>query len=114
MSLFAHYEERPPHCSAVDVRYDTISDIADYYSDRDYESTLTRGRYKTTLTISHPGDVGIEGFELTMELIREHDTGAWIRDKRQVLVHGYPPTLVDGDDFDRRWREIKPPFGQFE
>jgi hypothetical protein len=113
MSLFAHYEERPPHCSAVDVRYDTISDIADYYSEHGYESTLTRGPGKRTLTISHQGGDNVEGFELTMVL--DTYTGPYEHPpKREVLVHGHPPTLVDADEFDRRWREIKPPFGQFE
>jgi hypothetical protein len=105
MSLFTPYEERPPFCQAARVWFDTIEQIADYYSQGRYESTLRRGGWGVRLHITHEVTEGYpQGCDLTIELpasaqFREH--------RRQVLIYGHPPTLADAEEFDRRWREAK-------
>jgi hypothetical protein len=109
MSLFTPYEERPPFCQAVPVGFDTMEDIARYYSQGRYESALRRGPWGMRLHITHEVTEGYpQGCDLTVEL---PDPGQNIEYRRQMLVYGHPPTLEDYDEFHRRWREVKEMFG---
>jgi hypothetical protein len=107
MSLFTPYEERPPFCQAVPVWFDTIEDIAHYYSDGRYETKLHRSPEGVTLTISHPATERHEAFEMTMNLPTEIIYSGENQFRRQVLIYGHPPTLADYDEFRANWREAK-------
>jgi hypothetical protein len=109
MSLFTPYEERPPFCQAVPVWFDTMEQIAEYFSNGKYESTLRRGPWGMRLHITHedtehyPG-----GCDLTIELPFSAEY-AGSEHRRQMLVYGHPPTLDDYEEFHKRWRETKEP-----
>jgi hypothetical protein len=107
MSLFTPYEERPPFCQAVPVWFDTMEEIAAYYSQGSYESSLRRGPWGTRLHITHEVTKGYpKGCDLTIELPSATNYGG-SEHRRQMLVYGHPPTLEDYDEFHLRWREAK-------
>jgi hypothetical protein len=98
--LFKEFEARPPACSAVLVSFDTVEDIARYYGESGYQTTLTRQSDGIRLVIQREASDELPAVQLMVVLddVRE----------RQVLVHGRPPYLVSEADFVRTWRPVEP------
>ena len=112
MGLFTPYEERPPACEAVPVWFDTVDQIARYYSDAGYESSVTRRPAGIILHLAHemidePGKYPHPGCDITVEL--DHELLNRGLAARVMLVYNHPPNLVDFDEFHRRYREVKEP-----